>query len=148
MCKDRLWMVTEVFLHSPCSLFSVFVRLEMVSSRRVSMLRCLCVENITSCHPSLIWAEKSGILGWEEMLFAVAALCTLMRELCFVKKKLPVHILLLAAWSEQQPSVWAAWLFSEWGAEQCWHLISGASPVPAEGAQTAATTAHNVCSPC
>lgn len=81
-------MVTEVFLHSPRSLFSVSVRLEMVSSRRVSMLRCLCVENITSCHPSLIWAEKSGILGWEEMLFAVAALCTLMRELCFVKKKI------------------------------------------------------------
>lgn len=41
------------------------------------------------------------------------------------------------------PSVWAAWLFSERGAELHWHLISGASPVVVSSSWRSTDTRHN-----
>lgn len=69
-----------------CSL-SVWV--EMVNSRHVSMLHYLCVENISRCHPSPIWAKSSTAslvgMGYCVFLHAYFAIhCRLMRQVGFV----------------------------------------------------------------
>lgn len=55
----------------------------------------------------------------------------------------PRAVFLCASWLEQQPSEWAAWLFSQQGAELRWHLISAASPVVVGSSWRSTDTSHN-----